>query len=199
LAFWSDAQSTNRTPRILLKDANRRGLQPLAREIKRPIEFKLNESVPGDQESLGVQLHAYFRGQQAKQGFNVVLNRRPYLILTEPATASQGKASFLVRADPKLQVGLGHLIILLDCSGSMEGKRFNKAREAINQLLTSLPVGIKITLRVFSDDKAKMLEYQTRPEDSADDVVRKHPRPAGREIRRIFPEHHQRSNRWASS
>ncbi|MBL8825115.1 MAG: hypothetical protein JNJ77_21175 [Planctomycetia bacterium] len=113
----------------------------------------------------------FFRGWQEKSDLTVVVNRQPKLIVSE--LPKEQRASFSVISDTDLKIGLGHLAIVMDYSGSMDlspddkekakraglterqfDSRKNKAVHGLAALLNNLPEGVNISIRIFSDSRS---------------------------------------------
>jgi hypothetical protein len=143
-------------------------LPPILHSILRPQRPPIEDvsvrksQVPGNQ-----VLHAYFRGQRIRLDTTVVDHLIPDLRIVQ-APGKQGGVR-VQRDWTKKKLGNAAIDIVLDASGSMNdllsGKlsRFEQALNALQKGLQSLPPGVRVGLRIFSDEQDKTAQSRKVP------------------------------------
>lgn len=139
--------------------------QSLSRVTANPEETKtLYDLIPMSPPDLRAKdesemvVHGFFRGRYFTQRTPIWLHYRPDLVSLQPEKPRT--ASVAVQAPEelirKLSAVNSHLVIVLDCSGSMQnppkggtGRRFTLVLDALDQALQLLPEGITLSLYTF--------------------------------------------------
>lgn len=114
-----------------------------------------------------------FRGQKVglEHSTTIAMHLRPNVVISEAPTP--GTAALYIRADKSLDLQFAGknsaLTIILDCSGSMREKdaagktRFEKAVQALNEVMNVIEPGTKVSLWIFS---AEEIPTPATPEDT---------------------------------
>jgi hypothetical protein len=140
-----------------------------AAELQVSARYKLSK--PGEQNADGVaETLFYFRGQTPRCSIPLVLQSRPYLIVTNPLPDPNQPTYVAVRAERNLP--RGPIAVLIDMSGSMRenlkgetlpekswktdaNSKFRIAVDTLKSTLAELTDGTPITIRAFSHDGYK--------------------------------------------
>lgn len=108
-----------------------------------------------------------YRGQRFGVESTIDLFQRPDLVFFQPEMPRTARLA--MQADPELMRRIGAsysaIAIVLDCSGSMKSRnpkdgptRFEKALNALEQVMRTLPRGVKVSFRAFAQEGDTNLE-----------------------------------------
>ncbi len=114
-----------------------------------------------DLRSTTVTLRGVYRGQRIEQKAQVDLHPLADTIRVQYPPPDRGSIAVWAHPDIHTQFGASNsaLAILLDCSVSMEGKRFQDAINALEQILKTIPRGTTVSLWVFGQNEQGVTKH----------------------------------------
>jgi hypothetical protein len=124
------------------------GKASLAYPLVRQREHK-PEPVP---EAVDQVVHGRYRGHVLEGTLRITSYALPDTTAALPAMPETGKLAVQATEEVfrKYAWGRGAVVLILDCSGSMKGKRFEEAKRALLNVLAGIPEGTQVSIWAFS-------------------------------------------------